>query len=186
MLVARATAEASRWVAADAMMGLPVLAEEIEDGEPAAIANTATTAEGAAADADGDGSPAGAKRTTKRKTTTARAALPAGPPLPPAEPPPPTGERAKVSKPQQTRIHAGLRSIGLSRRDDETKAKALGMIGEMIGHPISSTSDLYHDEAVIVIERIEALGRIAAQDADQPPPPPDDDDTPPPPDDEPA
>ena len=105
MLVARATAEGSRWVAADAMMGLPVLAEEIEDGELAAIANTATGPEGAPADANGG------KRTTKRKTPAARAALPAGPPLPTAEQPPPSpaqqaAQRAKVSKAQQARIHA--------------------------------------------------------------------------------
>jgi hypothetical protein len=86
MLVARATAEASRWVAADAMLALPPMAEEIEDGDalppaPEQLAIGAPEANGAGttAPAAADGGTSTVKR---KRTTKARAALPtAAPPV---------------------------------------------------------------------------------------------------------
>jgi hypothetical protein len=74
MLVARATAEVARWIAADAMLGLPMIAEEV-DGDLGEL--------GAAPAMLEPGAPEAPKPATARRRTAApRAALPAGPPAP--------------------------------------------------------------------------------------------------------
>ena len=182
MLVARATAEACRWVAADAMLGIPALVEELEspNGEaPPMIEGPTTEPRGIAPPPPAVAPP---KRTTKRQTSPPRAALPSGPPPPqgPSEPVPQEPRPAKggISKAQLTALHAGLKALGITNREE-----ALGMIsvwanrrddgGQVVS--LGSTNDLSHDEAGAVLDRLEALRRIAAQDQagepDAPPPP---------------
>jgi hypothetical protein len=203
MLVARATAEVARWVASDAMLGLPLLAEEIEDGpevngQMLAIESAATGPPGPAPGKELDPPPpAGATKTpTKRKTTVKRAALPTAgddrPPPAPPEPPPPAQPPAAVPAeveppaeklPPQTRakILAGLREMHITGREE-----SLALISAWVGRQVDSTNDLSQNEAHVVIERTEALLNLGATkvepaDEETPDPPPDDDDQPPPP-----
>jgi hypothetical protein len=204
MLVARASAEVSRWVASDALLGLPVMAEEVEDGQEAngqvpAIASMATGPEGPAPAAAAAAEP---RRATKRRTAPARAALPAAdrpppsppepppPEPPPAEPPPddqppaaipeppPPTVRPHLTKPQRTKILAGLRDMHITGRDE-----ALGLISAWTGRTVESTNDLTPDEASVIIDRIESLLHLGAAEVTTEPADPDDPD-PPPPDDQ--
>jgi len=159
MLVARATAEASRWVAADALLGLPVMVEELEGYDGAApvgeIAYISPPPEAAA-----EPEPT----TAKRRKTPARAALPSAPPPPTPTPPapvPPEPEPAapKLTHGQRTAIYTKLGQIGVTERDD-----ALPLIGAWAGRPVGSTNELTRDEAGQVLQRLEALLTIAAQD----------------------
>lgn len=179
MLVARATAEASRWVAADAMLGLPLFVEEVDelpDGqEPAALAP-------AGAAADGEAPPA-APVTRKRRTTVARAALPSAPPSSPGPPVPDPpavndipAEPQGINKPtptQMAKLHAGLRELGVDDAD-----RGLALVSDWAGRPITSTKQLTRTEMSRVLDRIDAL--LADR---QPPPPPEGGFPIPPPDD---
>jgi len=167
MLVARATAEVSRWVAADAMLGLPVMAEELEENADGVVpelevGSAATTAP----------PPEPAPKTTKRKTSTARVALPAAG-MPPAPEPPPEPVAQEVTRIQprltpkaRTRILASLRDIGVAEREE-----SLALLGAWVGHPVASSNDLTPDEAATVIDRLDALLHITKTDAreDEPP-----------------
>ncbi|HEY2637383.1 MAG TPA: hypothetical protein VGI54_08360, partial [Solirubrobacteraceae bacterium] len=163
MLVARATAEAARWVAADAMLGLPVMVEEIEDGEaPAAIESATTEPPGPAPPGAAEPPKTTGRKTTGRKTTPARAALPAGPPSAPAPPPPeqqqppepepPRRAAPRVTPKTRNAIHARLTGLGITDRDE-----ALGLIGLYLHHPVEGTGDLTPDEGTVIIERLDAL-----------------------------
>jgi hypothetical protein len=200
MLVARATPEVARWVASDAMLGLPLLAEEIEDGQEAngqvpAIENVATGPQGPPPAKELP--PAeGAKKATKRTTRPPRAALPTAgddrPPPAPPEPPPPAQPPAAIPAeveppaaklPPQTRarVLAGLREMHITGREE-----SLALISAWVGRTVESTNDLSQDEAHVVIERTDALLSLGATkvdppDEETPDPPPDDDDQPPPP-----
>jgi len=178
MLVARATAEASRWVAADAMLGLPLFVEEVEDGHlvpPGMIAGAVE--EGQAPAAPAPVAPAAAKRA--RQKAPARAALPSGPP--PPEPPAPVAEpvddQPKPTQQQMKKLHAGLRDLQIT-----DKEQGLALLSAWISRPLASTSNLNRPEMVLVLGRMDALLSIAAKpeggdedrDEDQPDPPPPD------------
>jgi hypothetical protein len=196
MLVARATAEAARWVASDAMLGLPLLVEEIEDaqvlnGQVPAIGSVATGPEGPQ---PGTGpaeiappEPAAKATTTKRRAAPKRAALPAAAPAPdpPAPiPPDPVPPPAGITQPARAKILAGLREMQVTGREE-----SLALISAWLGRTVTSTSDLSQDESHVIIDRVKAVlasgAASTAQDAEEQPPPPDDDDQPdPPPDDD--
>lgn len=155
MLVARATAEASRWISADALLGIPYIAEELIDeleggGVPLAIE---------AADGDGQ-APAARKRTTQRKTARAPAALPVAPPLPRAVPEEIIPPEEKITKPQLDRLHAALREAGMTDR-----RKALAEISGWAGRAITSTKDLTANETHAVLDHLEERRREAGQDS---------------------
>jgi hypothetical protein len=174
MLVARATAEAARWIAADAILGIPYIAEEMIDllageGEPLAIEQAPAMIE-----------PGPKRRTTQRKTRQTPPALPSGPPGPVAphgeperadlahdEPPEP------ISKPQLDRLHVEFRELGWNR------ATALDHIAGWVGRKVGKTSDLTLAEAHTVLDNLAGLRKIAAHEptgqagADDEPPPPD-------------
>jgi hypothetical protein len=177
MLVARATAEACRWVAADAMLGLPAMAEELEENADGKVVyaeiDSAATAALPAAEPKTTG--------TKRKTAAARVALPAATMPPAPEPPAPAPgpvpqeaqrTRARLTPAQRTRIHTELGKLGITDRDE-----ALGMIALWLkrkpDNPVESTNDLTPEEAVVIIDRLDALLHITKTDAqeDQPPDP---------------
>jgi hypothetical protein len=155
MLVARATAEASRWVAADAMLGLPPIAEEVEDAEHEVVPAGAVEAPAAAPAAKG----------TRRRNTPARAALPRGaPPAPPdaatdAAPELPEQRGPRPTKAQLAKLHTMLGKLKITGPEE-----GLGLIAVWAGHPVTSTKDLSPDELQVVFERIESLLTIAAQD----------------------
>jgi hypothetical protein len=180
MLVARATAEASRWVAADALLGLPPIVEEVEDAEVELVPVAAI---------EGPAAPAAAvpeQRSARRRNPPKRAALPsAAPGLPPPEPPaPPVPEDApagpKPTKAQLTKLHAMLGKLQITGREE-----GLGLISAWAGRLVTSTNSLSPAEIEIVFERMGALLTIAAQEpageedqsdqaADAPDRPPDD------------
>jgi len=144
MLVARATAECCRLVAADALLGLPYVYEELQDitdPEPAAAETPSPRA-----------APAPVKRTARRASA----------PQPGSVKPPPdtTGDPADggdaaggvdgappatspmITDPQRKALYAGLRDLGLGEKD-----AGLRQISLWIGRAIDSTKDLTEDEA---------------------------------------
>ena len=137
MLVARATAECARWIAADVILGLPYIVEEIEDpGEPEPVPAEPAT------------SPA-PQRTARRKSRL-RPVLPA--PAPDDAGGEPAGpEPEPMSPSQRGKMWAGLKRIGLTTKDD-----ALPALSAWIGREVERTSDLTADEASAVIAAIDA------------------------------
>jgi len=190
MLVARATAEASRWVAADALLGLPPLVEELDDDgqAPLAIESTAT-----ATAIEGDGQPEPAAGTRQRKAPVRRAALPSAPPPPETPGPPVPAQRTaevpeeprpsgpKPTSTQMAKLHANLRDVGIT-----DPAEGLALVSGWAGRTVAKTGDLTRGEMSVVLERLDALmalrakhqaeadaqGEVAAQDAEEHPPPP--------------
>ena len=137
MLVARATAEVARYVAADAILGIPYIVEELIDEIEGADAPLALEAAAPAADGDGQAAAIKPKRTVKRKTPAVPPALPAAPPASRAEPdrvaaaaarpvPPDDTPPPPISKPQMDRLHAVLRDLGLG--EPENRDDALNLI----------------------------------------------------------
>jgi hypothetical protein len=158
MLVARATAEASRWVASDALLGLPPIVEEVQDAEVEVVPI-------AAIEAPAPEVPEQRTATRPRRNTGKRAALPsAAPGLPPPEPPAPPADpepprEPQVTKAQLAKLHTMLGKLRISGPEE-----GLGLIAVWAGHPIESTKDLTRAELEVVFERIESLLSIAAQD----------------------
>ncbi len=171
MLIARATAEASRWVASDALLGLPYFAEEIEDGVYEITDAPPMIQAAPQAEADGQGAAAAAAPATRtRRKTPARAALPVAPPPstvpePPqsAEPVRPVAEEPaderKPTRPQMNKLHAGLRDLQITDRE-----AALPLLGAWLDPPrkLGSTSELTRPEMELVLTRIDSLLSIAA------------------------
>lgn len=141
MLVARATGEVSRWIAADAIMGMPYTAEEIRD-------------EGGAFDA-----PVPVNRGATAAAILAAAAAPAPEPVKAEAQPQPVADDASarmVSDVQRKRMFALWGDLGFDgdiNRDNRLTitAKILGLAG-----PLESSNDLTFDEAEQVIGALEA------------------------------
>ena len=170
MLVARATAEAARYVAADAILGIPYTAEElidqIEGGEPM-LALVAAPANGDGGEPVGLAAEVKKPRTTRRKTAAPLPALPAAPPaehdrvaaaaarpVPPDDTPP-----TLINDQHRKRLHAALRDLGLGA--PENRDDALNLINGWIEGRVETTSDLTATEARTVIENLEAMHKIA-------------------------
>ena len=174
MLVARATAEVARWIASDAMMGLPYIVEEFEDGDgdapsPAAGENgTAALAPGAA--------------TAPRRPAAKRAARPGRsrgsvrpvPALPAATPPgnggagQETGDEAPAAEPisasQRAALWAGLKKLGLTDRDE-----ALAAVSKWISREVTSSNALTRAEAGVALTALgaEEVRRAARERAEE-------------------
>jgi hypothetical protein len=149
MLVARATAEACRLVAADVLLGMPYSTEELADGDPTITALAGTADSGAA------------RRTARRKPLA-----PAPEPPEPAleEPAPaPTHDSAApepdmdapaavaaVTDAQLRKMHAGFNDAGLTDRDAR-----LRWVAALIGRDITTSSELTKAEASQVIDELE-------------------------------
>jgi hypothetical protein len=184
MLVARATAEVSRWVASDALLALPLMAEEIEDspdGQAAYAIMPPPPEPDATVPAAPPEPPATATTPAPRKRATrTRAALPAGPPAaepmppepwatePPATPRPRQADRPPDEVPnreQMKLLHAGLRDLQITGREE-----GLGLVSAWAGRKVETTSDLTRTEMQVVLDRITALLSIAAQHGAEGPP----------------
>jgi hypothetical protein len=154
MLVARATSEVCRLIAADAILGLPYSVEEIEDqGEPGPLQATAEVTQAPA-------------RTARRKTAPTRPApantrpAPAetvqdGPPLPGEEEvaePNHAEPSGSPSHAQQKKLHALFREAGLTDRD-----RGLRFLSVLTGREIGSSKELTVEEASNVIDHLERL-----------------------------
>jgi hypothetical protein len=181
MLVARATAEVSRWVASDALLALPLMAEEIEESPDGQAAIMPPPPPDGTAPAQPPEPPAPTTTPAPRKRATrTRAALPAGPPAaepspaepwaaePPATPPPRPPDRAPdevPSREQMKLLHAGLRDLQITGREE-----GLGLVSAWAGRKVETTSELSRQEMQIVLDRITALLSIAAQHGAEEPP----------------
>jgi hypothetical protein len=168
MLVARASAEVSRWIAADAMLGLPLIAEEVADDYA-----------GAQEPPDVGGGANGqvkATTATKRKAP-ARAALPAGASASAVPAPPPITDvpqpddddpnRPKPSRNELAKLHAGLKDLGITGRPE-----GLALVAAWAEHPdLKSTGHLTPGEMEKVLNALDTLLRLRAQNqgADVPP-----------------
>lgn len=181
MLVARATGDVARLVAADALLGIPYTVEELEDGV------TGATATGAAVD---DGQPAAPARRTRRPPraavtapTTApgtdtppldesAASQPASQPEQADEPTldePPT-EQPGMTEPQQRRLHALIRQRFGDYRKTTVRETVLTHLSETVGRPIDSTGELTFDEASTAIRDLEPDPTFDDEPPDNPDP----------------
>jgi hypothetical protein len=168
MLIARATGDVARLVAADALLGIPYTIEELEDGVTGATVTGAST---------GDTTPAPTRKT--RRPAAPR--IPAEPVRPTDDPPldeHPADEREQpapvVDEPdpdeqteqsageiiamtdgQQRRLHALIRQrFGDYRRTDVREA-TLTHLSETVGRSLDSTTDVTFDEASLLIRDLE-------------------------------
>jgi len=169
MLVARASAEVARWVAADAVLGVPYVSEELDsDGQPLIEWVSAREPD----TAEVDGSPPVQRGRSRRRPAAPRAALPSAPPPPIGPPVPDPGgppresyptetEQAEQARPisdaQRAKINAMLRQAGIHDRDE-----AHGLISYWLARDVDSANDLTMTEASKVIERLGAT--IAANE----------------------
>jgi hypothetical protein len=128
MLVARATSEAARRVASDALLGIPYSSEELQDAQPEPT------------------------RTVARKPVQ-RAPKPAAPEPEfdePAEPVKATAERTDEISPAQLKaLNAGLTGLGITDRDTK-----LATVAQIIDREIGSSKELTRAEASRVIDWI--------------------------------
>lgn len=152
MLVARATAEAARLVAADAILGIGYSAEEVADGASGEVPLF-------------DGGPAEAAEqpsTGTRRMSRRRAPAPAPEPEPTEDAPTDHAENASDEFPEFPEpgiTTAQIRKMGALMREAglENRADALAYVGARIGRDVSSRNELTKDEASTVIDALEAL-----------------------------
>jgi hypothetical protein len=185
MLIARATGDVARLVAADALLGIPYTVEELEDGV------TGATAVGAAT---GDGQPPAPARRTRRPKPDALSSPVRSPQPPPGTDTPPLDETPAtqaptqaepadepsldepdadapgMTEPQQRRLHALIRQRFGDYRKTPVRETTLTHISETVGRPIDSTAELTFDEASLAIRSLEPEPTFD----DDPPPPLDD------------
>jgi hypothetical protein len=176
MLVARATSECARLVAADAILGIPYSAEELADGA-------------AEIDAEPVREVAPVRRTAQRRSNRQPAAV-HRPPVPEleraADPEPGFDEddgpgsappAAGITKPQQRTILAAYKDLGVTDR-----AERLADASAFLGRELSSSNDITKDEATQLIDDLtrrrrgnpaepddETLAAIEAESAGDPP-----------------
>jgi hypothetical protein len=126
MLVARATSEVCRLVAADAILGIGVTVEELGDNpeatSPAQIEETQPAT----------------RRMSRRKPIEQVI----GEANPVDEP---------ITNPQITKLHASFGDLGILDRDQK-----LAYASKVLDHPIDSSRDLTKAEAMLVIDALEA------------------------------
>lgn len=155
MLVARATAEVARLVAADALLGVPYISEEIQD-EPDTIGAPSTP------DIPAQPPPPQQRRVRRRRAPTneakeLKAVLDAPPPEdePPLDESPPTG----ISPEQSKALHAGFRNLGISDR-----GQRMEIVASVLDREITSSSDLTRDEASTILAHLSALRARAEEE----------------------
>lgn len=133
MLVARATSEVARLVAADVILGIPYSAEELEDQQPTpVVAMSRTPAEDAP------------KRTAKRAAPVVVPEPDLAEPEPPAE----TGEA--ITAPQLRKLHAVMGENGLGDREE-----GLRYLSRVVGREVTTSKALTKQEASEVIDALE-------------------------------
>lgn len=137
MLVARATTELVRMVAADAILGIGYSAEEVEDTQPEPTVTVTRSTQPA-------------KRAQRKPAQpTAEPELEPAPADGPVET---VGAEPLRTEPQMRKLWALAKQIGLGDADD---FKAY--LSQELGRPVESTKDLTKDEAGKLIEQLEAI-----------------------------
>ena len=136
MLVARATSEVCRLVAADVILGIGYSAEEMLDAEP--VETVTVTREPA-------------KRRTAQRAPRPAAIEPPEPSLEPvaAEPEPEPADDDAVTPAQIKMLAATMGQAGMTDRAD-----ALAYVASVIGREVASRNELTRDEASRVIDAL--------------------------------
>lgn len=171
MLVARATAECARLIAADALLGMPYAIEELNDGGDVEAAEPATPAAEQP------------RRTAQRRTRQQPAAV-HRPPVkevePPADPEPdfgddeatsPTkdaaGPQSGAESGEDSRFNSGpapdpiteaqIKKVQVLYRELEVEDRdeRLADVGSFVGRDVASTTELTKDEATRLIDDLE-------------------------------
>jgi hypothetical protein len=145
MLVARATSEAARRVASDALLGIPYSAEELQDATPEPTVPVA-----------------------RQRKTVQRAPAPQAPEPEfdePQEPVAVAAERVEElrSEAQSKALHAGLTALKITDRD-----AALAYVSQIIGRDIESTRELTKAEASKAIDSIKAEQDATSDEPSEP------------------
>ena len=140
MLVARATSEVCRLIAADAILGIGYSAEEVADG--ALVADVEISAPDAAPETGARrmSRPRAAARPTPEVADEPPVDLTDAPEAPGPDP---------ITLPQQKALHAALGNIGYAEREDK-----LAFLAERLGREITSSSDLTKGEASAILDEI--------------------------------
>jgi hypothetical protein len=168
MLIARATADVARLVAADALLGLPYTAEELEDGDTPDVQAAGSPP-----------APLSGLRKARRSPPSGRAVLAAAPDEPAPDEPaslpvvkPDTAQPqpdepslddtleqpgpATITPPQSRLMHALFNEQNFIDRDDR-----LAYVRQTIDRDIESSAELTLDEASTVIDALQQLPPIA-------------------------
>jgi hypothetical protein len=137
MLVARGTSEIARWIASDAILGIPYSAEELDDEGAVAVE--------------------AAPEVRPARRTAQRAGRPASTPPPPAPEPEFDDPAAEVPEgvepitgPQQRKLHALLNERGLGDRENGLRA-----LSEFLDREITTSKELSKQDAMRVIDMLE-------------------------------
>lgn len=150
MLMARATSELARLIAADAILGIGYTSEEVADGAQGDVP--------LAVEPDPQGE-APASTPGRRVLSRPRPA--------PAEPEAEADVSGEIENPdpitanQLKKMGALMREAGLTQRAD-----ALLYVRQVIGHDVESRNDLTKDQASAVIDRLAADASTAPEPAD--------------------
>lgn len=154
MLVARATAEVCRRIAADALHGIPYAVEELDEQ-----GDGGTTTEPVAKPAP--------RRTAKRAPVEPKQPTPA--PEPDFDEPPASAEASDqgdgldvftpITPAQLKKLQVSLREYGITDRD-----AGLAYYADTIGREVASSKDLSKDEASRIIDKLEK--ELAKEDAE--------------------
>lgn len=131
MLLARATAEAARLIAADAILGLPYTIEELDDQQPEPTRTV--------------------QRSEPKRTAQRRQAEPPPMPEPDLEPEPAPAIDG-ITPDQSKKLHAQFRDLGYDKDD---RAGRLHVSSRIVGRELESSSDLTKDEASRLIDTLE-------------------------------
>jgi hypothetical protein len=148
MLIARATAEVARLIAADAVLGIPFTIEELEDGDEAPPSEDTPES-------------APPKRTARRRAAAAIEAPQAEEP-PSAEDEPPFEEGPPpITDGQMRALQAGFRMLGIDR------AERLKIVRQKVERPddaprVESAKDLSSAEAALVLDYLSLLNATEA------------------------
>jgi hypothetical protein len=144
MLMARATSEVCRLVAADVILGIGYSSEEVQDSQPEPVTTLRRTT-----------APEPPKRVVRRAPTPAPEPdlepppLAADDPIPADDEPQPEPVEATITRDQLTRLHASFGDLGITDRDDR-----LRYVSGVLGHDVESSKDLTKTEASQVLDAI--------------------------------